>query len=521
MASLSHPLDLCIIGGGINGAGIALDAARRGLRVALYEQHDFGFGASSATSKLAHGGLRYLEQFKFNLVKESLNERNYLLNRAPHLVKPLQFYVPMYKGSKWKPWALKMGLTLYDWMQTKRPMPAHCMLGKQQLKANVPWLKTDGLVGCGSYFDAQMDDHRLIIELLMMANQEGAMIQNYTKVTNLQATSSGASMELHSHGIATGNVSASSVIVATGAWNNQFSRVPIVKPTKGVHIVLPDMDLSVALLLLTPKDHRVFFMMPWQGKTLVGTTDQMDDQHYDSPVVNSDEVHYLLDAVNAYHEHVQWGLGDVVSSFCGYRPLVHTNESIASKQTREDTYIWLDKPILSVNGGKYTTYRLMAERAVNLIQSNVFQNRVLTKSDSKNLNFIGHLPISEWPSEAQLTHLSNQYHIQRDSILHIIGTYGALYKQILNTISYQKACAIRFDIGLPVIVAELKYAISNEWVKTVDDFLFRRTYYGYIYQDHHEFLNAIALKFNQLTGTSESVSDQIQRITQRATYGQT
>ncbi len=515
MNPLSQHLDLCIVGGGINGAGLALDATRRGLRVGLFEQHDFGFGASTATSKLAHGGLRYLEQRQFNLVKDSLSERNFLLKRAPHLVKPLQFYVPLYQTTKWKRWELKLGLTLYDWMQPHREMSGHRMLNSKEFEADVPWIKTEGLLGGGSYFDAQMEDHRLIVKLLLMAQNDGASIHNYAKVTGLQETGSGVSVDIKAEYDPVHSVNASAIMVATGAWNNQFANGSIVRPTKGVHLVLPDMDLSVALLLMNPVDDRVFFMIPWQGKTLVGTTDQPDDQRYDSPKVSAEEIQYLLDGVNAYHTRKEWRVDDVVAHFCGYRPLIHTDESIPSKQTREESFVWLDDKVLAVSGGKYTTYRLMAERALNMMQAKLFSGRVLTKSGTESLDFLGRMETNHWPSESQLNQLSQRYHIQRESIVHIMETYGALYKEILNTISYQKETAIRFDIGLPMIIAELKYAISKEWVKTLDDFLLRRTNYGVLYKDQPEFLHAVASQFKQMTGCTTSESELVRQCIER------
>ena len=271
MSLYSQHYGLAIVGGGITGAGVALDAVKRGLNVALFEQHDFGAGASTATSKLAHGGLRYLEKYQFKLVKESLNERNYLLNYAGHLVKPLRFYVPLYKSSKWKPWQLKLGLKIYDLLQTNRTLPKHEMLQVGRLKSDVPWLKTDGILGCGSYYDAQMEDHRLIIETLLMANHEGAKIHNYSKVHNVSQSSTGVSFDIKNNQGKSESQSANSMIVATGAWNNQFSNKSLVSPTKGVHIVLPDIDLSVALLLITPKPIGSF-CNALARKTLIGTT---------------------------------------------------------------------------------------------------------------------------------------------------------------------------------------------------------------------------------------------------------
>ncbi|MEC8678593.1 MAG: glycerol-3-phosphate dehydrogenase/oxidase [Candidatus Margulisiibacteriota bacterium] len=506
--------DLAVVGGGITGAGVAYDAICRGLSVALFEQHDFGVGASTATSKLAHGGLRYLEQLQFKLVSESLNERNFLLSSAPHLVKPLQFYVPLYKHSKWKPWQLSIGLKVYDLLQNKSILPNHEMLQVKRLENDVPWLKTNGMIGCGSYFDAQMDDHRLIVETLLMAESEGAIIKNYSKVANIDEMSKGVSFDVESRH-ATNSYSTSSMIIATGAWNNSLSNRSIVKPSKGIHIVLPDMDLSAALLLMTPQDDRVFFVMPWEGRTLVGTTETPDDGCYSAPNVLSGEAQYLLDALNHYSNNRLWELSDIQSVFCGYRPLISTTEKSLSKQTREESYDWIKSGVLAVSGGKYTTYRQMAKKAVNKIVKEQFSNRSILNSN-QTLPFVGAIQNNEWPSESQLNQLHDRYGVQRESILHLIDTYGLLYKDILNTISFHPESSVRFDIAFPMIIAELKYAIKKEWVKTPADFLLRRTYYGYLYRDQPDLLNAIIQQFYYLTNQDEfNLGVELEKITQK------
>ena len=377
-------MDVLVVGGGINGAGIALDAVRRGLSVGLYEQHDFGFGASTATSKLAHGGLRYLEQYQFNLVKESLNERNFLLDQAPHLVKPLQFYVPLYSTSKWKLWKLRLGLSFYDWIQDQKVMPRHRVLNKHEVSHDIPWLNLNDFVGAVSYYDAQMEDHRILIELLMMANQEGANVHNYSKILKVEENRWGYACDVQASNGVIRTVNAKSVVAATGAWNNQFSTHPLVSPTKGVHIVLPDMDLPVALLLMHPKDDRVFFVMPWKGQTLVGTTDQYDEYDYDSPSIAEEEIQYLLDAINSYSINRAWTISDVSSVFCGFRPIVNTTEISPSAKSRGEKFDWVKPNFLAVSGGKYTTYRNIAEQCMNMIQKEVFKDRILLKPNTKN-----------------------------------------------------------------------------------------------------------------------------------------
>ena len=508
-------LDIVIIGGGINGSGIAFDAVRRGFNTALFEQHDFGFGASTATSKLAHGGLRYLESYQFKLVRESLNERNFLLKRAPHLVKPLQFYVPLYKHSKWRPWKLKAGLTIYDWIQLNRQLPPHQMLSVNELTNSVPWLIKDDCLGGASYFDAQMEDHRLIIELLLMAQKEGALIQNYSKVVEVNDTPWGysCSVLLESGKIET--VNTKSIISAAGAWSNQFSPIQQVKPSKGTHIILPDMNLNVALLLMSKKDGRVFFMIPWHGKTLVGTTDEFGKFEYNNPQISNHEIDYLLGNVNDFYNGRIWSKSDIEDAFCGFRPLIHTDITQASNQTREDAYTWIKKNMLSVTGGKYTTYRLMSERALNILHKKVFHKKTLLRSYTNQCDFIGKLDIKDWPSASQMDQLSNRYHINRESLIHIIETYGGLYKEILNYIPHNQELSSKLDIEYPMIGAEMKYAISKEWTRKFSDFMLRRSYYGYLHKKDKALIKKAAHQFKQLTNSEESEFEMVESIMNR------
>ena len=496
--------DIAIVGGGITGAGVALKASLSGYRVALFEQYDFGFGASSATSKLAHGGLRYLENREFKLVRESLSARNDLLLHANHAVKPLEFYIPIYKNSKWKPWQLKVGLTIYDWLQPKGQLPKHRLLQSRQLLNQVPWLQSDGLIGCASYYDAQMADHRLLIETLLMAKSHGALIDNYQQVVDFESKSSGVGFDtLDAKGVQHTHQS-KALVVATGAWNNQVSKSQQVNPTKGVHIVLPDMQLSQALLLMTPSDQRVFFVLPWQGKTLVGTTDTPNDGQYHSPKVTQLEAQYLLDSLNAYNTKRNWVLSDIQSAFCGYRPLISGSEGRPSKRTREESYRFVNNNVLAVSGGKYTTFLNMADRAVQAIETHCGFNQsqyVFKQYPS----FMGQL--DGFPSDAQFNQLVHRYHINADSLMYLIEEYGSIYKQILAICEHNKNDAVRFDLEYPMIIAQLQYAIAHEWVKEPEDFLLRRTTIGYEYAKNSSLITAITKQFYQLTHQIKSVSD--------------
>jgi glycerol-3-phosphate dehydrogenase len=267
--------------------------------------------------------------------------------------------------------------------------------------------------------------------------------------------------------------------------------------------------LPGALLLMTPNDQRVFFVMPWQGKTLVGTTDQADDGQVNSPRVTEAEARYLLDALNTYTTRRRWEMSDIVSAFAGYRPLISTPQNQPSLQTREESYRWLSPGVLSVSGGKYTTYRLMAERAVNQLETHSFANRTLTRCSTLNLSFLGCMTEQDTPSDSQLSQLSKQTGVSRESLLHLIYTYGRQYHQILNVISTHPKTAAQFDTALPMVIAELAYAIRHEWVKTFDDFMRRRTLYGLLHCDNRAFLDSVARQFNQLTGQLIDVDQQV------------
>lgn len=502
--SLQHKrVDIMVIGGGITGAGVAWDAVNRGYNVALVEKHDFGFGASTATSKLAHGGLRYLKQWQFSLVKESINERNFLLRQAPHIVKPLRILLPFYSNNRFEKVLVKIGLSMYDWFQNNQRLPNHSWLNNRQLIHDVPWLNTDRLRGSALFYDAQMDDHRILMELLIMAQKKGVFIQNYSSVDFVQPKH-GAAISVIS-GEYTGTIYAKQVVSAVGAWSNQLSTMPLVKPTKGVHIVVPNLNLTVGLLLQHPLDGRVFFILPWYGLTLIGTTDTISDDAMDTPLASTADIAYLLDGFNAYSTNHMWSTTDVIDAFCGYRPLIHVNEHSPSKQSRDDALTWLNDHMVAITGGKYTTYRKMAERCLNAIEDRHFKQAKPAGTD--RMPFIGAegTPPSKW----RIQQLCNRYGISNSSMVHLIQTYGQRYVSILATIDDSPLLAHRFDAAFPIIQAELYYCIKNEWVKSLNDFLYRRTNYGIRFKQYPKLLTAIAGVFKKMTKTDVSVDELI------------
>ncbi|HEU0186469.1 MAG TPA: glycerol-3-phosphate dehydrogenase/oxidase, partial [Gallionellaceae bacterium] len=312
--------DLLVCGGGIYGAWTAYDAALRGLKVALVDQGDWAGGTSSASSKLIHGGLRYLETYDFKLVKKALAERSMLLAAAPHRVWPLRFGVPLYAHGRIGSWRMKAGLTLYDLMAGKLGEGMHYRhFSAQEFSRRFPQLKTQGLQDGYTYADAQTDDARLVLELVAGAQAAGAVCVNYCKVTGLievNGKASGARLD-DSLSHARCEISAQQIVHTNGQWSTtawearNWSRL-----AKGVHLLLPDCGQQEALLLTSPGDGRVFFIIPWYGRTLLGTTDTDYRGDLERIAVEDADIDYLLAAANAYLNRA-WRHEDVIGSYAG------------------------------------------------------------------------------------------------------------------------------------------------------------------------------------------------------------
>lgn len=359
--------NLAVIGGGITGVAIAVDAALRGLSVLLLEKETLGHGTSSKTSKLAHGGLRYLENYEFRLVKEALRERNLLLKNAPHYVHPLRFIIPIYPHSPWSSLLLKAGLICYDFLAGKKDLPAHTSLHASDILSAIPGLNPEGLQKGFSYYDAQMDDWGLVQSLGTLAKSLG--------VTILEHTQAQLSYNEAHQVIGVNEFKTERVIQATGPWTHELliqdnPQAPLsVFPSKGVHIVLPSLEISDALLLSTPQDNRVFFVIPWKGHTLVGTTDTAYTGNPDTVCITQEDRHYLLKAYNHYFPAHTQQESSILDSFVGLRPLFNFNQhgSSPSEKSRDFRILESSSGLFTLVGGKFTTHRAMAEAAVDRV----------------------------------------------------------------------------------------------------------------------------------------------------------
>ena len=367
--------DVLVVGGGITGAGVAWDAAARGLRVGLIERADFAGGTSSRSSKLIHGGLRYLAQGRVVLTREAVQERGRLQRLAPHLVDLLPFAFPIFNGP---PERLKLaaGLWLYDAFAAGSGAPRHSWLGREETLAAIPGLRQDGLSGAFLYRDARTDDARMVLEVLHAAAGAGAAVANYLSMEGLlsvkgRAAGVGALDRLSGE---TMEVQARVVVLATGVWLDRVApptgRGVRVRPAKGVHLFLSPghVPQETALYLSTTRDRRLVFVIPWLGRTMIGTTDTAYEGDLASPRATAGDVHYLLDAVNAAFPGAGLGTADVLSSQAGLRPLISDGDEGGSTAglSREDRVFETEAGAIAIAGGKLTTFRRMAEKVVDL-----------------------------------------------------------------------------------------------------------------------------------------------------------
>jgi glycerol-3-phosphate dehydrogenase len=473
--------DLLILGGGITGAGVALDAATRGLRVALIDKADFASGTSSVSSKLIHGGLRYLEHGDIPLVWEALQERRRLLRNAPHLVRPLRFVIPFCAGARVPGWKWRLGLTLYDALAGRDNLQRSKPLGLVQVRREFPTLHPPGLFGAASYFDAQMDDARLCIEVLQTAAGHGARLANYVEAVAFEPGGVRAVDHVSGRDFP---IRARQVLNATGPWVEAVCRLagdergPHLEPTKGVHLITPDVGLRAAFLLLHPGDGRVLFVIPWLGKTLIGTTDTVPQNGPDGLTVLAEERDYLLAAYNHCFAP-PLGPADVLGSFAGLRPLIRARPGEPSARSREYRIFASPSGLLSVAGGKYTTYRHMAEVVTNTVLTRLGLRRPCR---THNLPLDG-TPLEPWSSFAPRTaaELARRHCLDAASARHLVDRYGRRAAEVAAPLAKTPQLARRVVEGEADLLVEFLWQREHEMAVTEQDYLLRRTRVGLVH----------------------------------------
>ncbi len=489
-ALAAEPFDLLVVGGGINGAGIARDAAMRGLRVALVERGDFGSGTSSCSSKLIHGGLRYLEHGELRLVFESVRERERMRRLAPHLVRPQQFVCPVYRGGPVGLVTLAAGLWAYDLLAGLWTARRHHMLGPAGIRAAEPALRQEGLRGAGVYWDYRTDDARLVLETLLAATREGAVVVSYAGLAGLLKEGGrvvGARVA-DRLGDATIEVRARVVVNATGPWVDTVTALdepgpPLLRLTKGAHVLVPAARVGnrSALALNAVADRRVMFVIPWGAHALVGTTDTDHPGGPDvPPTVERADVDYLLDTVNHYFPAARLRPDDVVSGFAGLRPLIappRGQKVRPSDVSREEEILVSASGLVSLAGGKLTTYRLIAAKVVDRVLA-------LLRAGGDGRTFrrsrTGEVPLpggTDTPEAVAAAALSRDGHGVAPAVVgHLAGRYGSRLDEVLRRVAHERALGEAIVPGLPDVRAEVVEAVEHEWALTLDDVLRRRTH---------------------------------------------
>ncbi len=452
--------DMVVVGGGATGAGVAVDAAARGYRVALCEQHDFGKGTSSRSTKLIHGGVRYLQQGNVSLVRDSLRERGRLRKNASHLVHPLPVIVPLYAW--WEPAYYWLGLKVYDLLAGRWGIGRSARLSRDEALAELPTLQSDGLRGGILYYDAAFDDTRLLLNLIQTAVEQGAVCVNYLQVTDL-VRSGDRVAGVRTTDLETGEqfeIKARVVVNAAGPFSDQVRRLDDpqaaawIAPSQGAHIVLARRFLPSQSSLIVPKtpDGRVVFAIPWHNHTLVGTTDTpLEDKTPLEPIALPEEIDFLLETVSDYlNERPQ--RSDVLSVFAGLRPLVSKEGSRHTSKLQRDHQVRVaETGLVSIVGGKWTTYRKMAQDCVDVAAKSVGLPRAGCATESLPVHGAKGTPL--------------------DGRLSIYGSDGAALQRLLEEDSAYRE---PLDSELPYMVGEAIWAVRHEMARSVEDVLARR-----------------------------------------------
>jgi glycerol-3-phosphate dehydrogenase len=484
--------DVLVIGGGITGAGIARDAAMRGLRTALVERDDFASGTSSRSSRLVHGGVRYLEHGHLHLVFESSRERRTLLRIAPHLVRPLRFTWPVYRGARIPLWKLGAGLFMYDALAVFRNVQNHRLLAPKEVTGQEPALKREDLVGGAVYYDAATDDARLTLANIIAAEEAGAVAVNHATAIHMvrEGDRIVGAVVRDDAGDAPGTelaVHASVVVNATGPWTDALRGMDgngngsAVRATKGVHIAVSRERLAThgALTLLSPTDGRVMFALPSAATTILGTTDTPTAERPEAVRASREDVEYLLAAANSFFPSARLTPADVVAAWAGIRPLVASGfTSDPASASREHRIDRSPSGMISVSGGKLTTYRSMAAEVVDIVQRSLGRPR--TRSSTHAVP----LPGGDFRSFDEVLRAAELEVGDAVVARRLVQAYGSRWREVAALTAAEPALARRIVRELPYLLAEVVYAVEREMAMTLADVLVRRLRLAFEVADH-------------------------------------
>ena len=519
-------VDVIVIGGGITGAGIVRDAARRGLNVALFEQNDIAYGTSSRSSKLIHGGLRYLEEYEFSLVFESVSERRVVLDLAPHLVNPQAFLFPVYQGSRKSLRMIDAGMWLYDGLALFRSPKRHRTLKPSEVAKEEPILKQEGLQGAPVYYDCSTDDSRLTLETIIDAIQNGAVVVNWTRVDALTKDDQGRVSGVVVKNARDGSlreVKAHTVINATGPWTDEVLAMSgprtgkLLRPTKGIHIVVEREKLPIehAVVLFHPTDDRVLFALPWGERTYVGTTDTDYEGSPGDETATLQDVDYLIAAANHHFPNHHIKRDDVISTWAGLRPLIapepEVGEISESQVSREHQILIGEDGLITIAGGKLTTYRKMAKECVDIAVNLLKLMGKLPEDIHSGQTFKFPLPGAVgWPEDddhakvaAALTEACD-CDLSEEVSRHLIDTYGMRGLELANLCAADPSLLEPIVPGRVEIMAQVDFGVREELAVSVSDIMVRRT--QIFFRDYDQGLGAVekvAMRMAHLIGWSD------------------
>ncbi|HKV74911.1 MAG TPA: glycerol-3-phosphate dehydrogenase/oxidase [Gemmatimonadales bacterium] len=484
-----EPVDLLVIGGGITGAGIARDAAMRGLTTALVEQHDFAAGTSSRSSRLIHGGLRYLEEGALHLVFEASRERRTLLRLAPHLVRPLPFVFPVHKGDRVPLWKVAIGVWLYQALALFRNVRRPRILGKRTLLRLEPALKARGLTGGARYYDAQCDDARLTLAVIRSALSHGALVANYMAVTALTREAgriSGASVADRLTGD-TGVIRAKAVVNATGPWADRLRKMedhgaaPLLGVTKGAHVLVRRSRLGhqEAITMTSPLDGRVMFALPWGPFSYIGTTDTTTTESADDVAPRPEDITYLLRSANAYFPNAHLSGDDVLAAWAALRPLLVTEPGRGpSQRSREHRIVRGAGGMYTIAGGKLTTFRSMAAELVDQVAATLRKERGFPRLPPPGTDHEP-LPGGEVPDHTAFRQAGLDLGLSMSTVVHLWRHYGTEMAAIFNLVREQRLLMNLLDPAHPAIEAEILHIARRELPARVEDVMVRRLHFYY------------------------------------------
>ena len=528
---LDEDFDIIIIGGGITGVGAARDAAYRGLKVAVLEMNDLAYGTSSRSSKLVHGGLRYLENLEFSLVFEAVSERQTLMNIAPHLVHPLGFLFPVFQNSRRSGFTINLGMWLYDGLSLFRSPKIHQNLSKKEVYKIEPALDGVALKKTPLYYDCSTDDARLTLETGLDAIHYGAVICTYMKVASFVLNEQGKIVGVKAVDQLDGTsytIKGHAVINCTGPWSDDTRLLGregkgYLRPTKGVHIVVDHAKLPInnAVVCFHPKDGRVLFAIPWGDRSYIGTTDtDLNEALTDIAATNADVI-YLLEASNHYFPKFQLQEQDVISTWAGVRPLIANMDADSESESsvsREHSVLIEPNGLITIAGGKLTTYRRMAaevvDKAVDLLCiTKHLPNKPTTKRDTSSEPLPG---AKGWPTtEKSVKELHRQLidtgkgKISEGTASLLLKTYGMNAFDVIDLVSIDASLGEYLCNGRHEILAQVVYGVQKELAVSLTDMMVRRT--QLFFKDHNQGLDAIPImaeKMANLLDWSDEVKNQ-------------